>query len=46
MDPLGSHSTKPRRSKERMESNGRRPWTLRELLHAEPELIAPLTKDA
>jgi uncharacterized protein YbjT (DUF2867 family) len=25
---------------------GRRPWTLRELLHAEPELIAPLTKDA
>jgi len=24
---------------------GRRPWTLRELLHAEPELIAPLTKD-
>jgi uncharacterized protein YbjT (DUF2867 family) len=24
---------------------GRRPWTLRELLHAEPEHIAPLTKD-
>jgi NAD(P)H dehydrogenase (quinone) len=24
---------------------GRRPWTLKELLHAEPELIAPLTKD-
>jgi uncharacterized protein YbjT (DUF2867 family) len=24
---------------------GRRPWTLRELLHAEPELIVPLTKD-
>jgi NAD(P)H dehydrogenase (quinone) len=24
---------------------GRRPWTLRELLHAEPELIAPLTEE-
>ena len=24
---------------------GRRPWSLRELLHAEPEHIAPLTKD-
>jgi NAD(P)H dehydrogenase (quinone) len=24
---------------------GRRPWTLKELLHAEPELTAPLTKD-
>jgi uncharacterized protein YbjT (DUF2867 family) len=24
---------------------GRRPWTLRELLHAEPEHIAPLTED-
>jgi uncharacterized protein YbjT (DUF2867 family) len=24
---------------------GRRPWILRELLHAEPEHIAPLTKD-
>jgi NAD(P)H dehydrogenase (quinone) len=24
---------------------GRRPWTLKELLHAEPEHIAPLTKD-
>jgi NAD(P)H dehydrogenase (quinone) len=24
---------------------GRRPWTLKELLHAEPELTGPLTKD-